>query len=64
MKQHEQMLNEIIDGIRFQSRVLHPSTAGLGVVREVAENSSEVELNGNDHKTYVLSIIEKDGVSE
>lgn len=61
MSQHEQMLQEIGDAIMSAGRGILPHVAGIGVVRQVAENSSEVEINGSDHKTYVLSIIEKDG---
>jgi hypothetical protein len=64
MSQHMQMLEEIETAIMSAGRGILPHVAGIGVVREVAENSSEVELNGSDHKIYVLSIIEKDGVSE
>jgi 16S rRNA U1498 N3-methylase RsmE len=58
MRKHEQMLLEVGDAISQCGRAVLPHVAGIGPVKQVAENSSEVKLTSDEGKSYTLSIIE------
>ena len=61
MKEHEEILTQVMDSLRLGGRSRTPTLAGFdGEAKAVAENCSEAKIISATGKRYTISCIEDD----